>query len=212
MQFGKPNRRQRPNGSLKTSGGTAVLRLYRPILRQRNLTQLRAKGITMDIEGKTIWQVAAGNGKDTHYAKQCLQQDVIVFGPGRYGAWPDCEMPMRTNGVSSTHVGIVKRFAENLKPRDIVVLRVGTQQLYGVGEVVGDYDFSEAFSNVQGWDLQHFRRVRWLWHQDGEPELFPVYSLKLGSSVQYLTSPLVRSWLEQLDIPAEAYSRPLSAL
>lgn len=45
----------------------------------------------MNIEGKTLWQVAAGDGKNTHYAKQCLQQDIIVFGPGRYGAWPGCK-------------------------------------------------------------------------------------------------------------------------
>ena len=166
----------------------------------------------MDIEGKTIWQVAAGNGKDTHYAKQCLQQDVIVFGPGSYGAWPDCELPMRANGWTAMKAGIIRRFAEDVKPRDIVVLRVGTQNVYGVGEVVGNYGFSEAFRNVQGWDLQHFRRVRWLWHQDGEPETFPVHTLKFGSSVQHVISPVVRQWLETLEVPAEAYKRPLCAL
>ena len=166
----------------------------------------------MDIKGKTIWQVAAGNGKDTHYAKRCLDEDVIIFGPGRYGAWPDCEIPMRGNGWTATKAGIIRRFAEDIKPGDIVVLRVGTQQVFGVGEVVGKYGFSDQFSNVQGWDLQHYRRVRWLWHQGGEPKWFPVYSLKLGSSVQYLISPQVRHWLEGLNIPQEAYSAPLHEL
>ncbi len=166
----------------------------------------------MNIEGKNILQVAAGNGNNTHYAKQCLQQDVIIFGPGRYGAWPDCETPMRGNGWTATKAGIIRRFAEDIKPGDIVVLRVGTQHVYGVGEVVGDYGWSNLFSNVQGWDLQHFRRVRWLWLQEDEPEVFPVYSLKFGSSVQYLVSPVVRRWLEELDIPEEAYSRPMYAL
>jgi predicted Mrr-cat superfamily restriction endonuclease len=129
----------------------------------------------MNIEGKTLWQVAAGNGKNTHYAKQCLQQDVVVLGPGRYGAWPECKMPMLADTKASpmwttTKAGIIKRFAEDIKPGDIVVLRVGTQYAYGVGEVVGNYGFSNQFSNVQGWDLQHYRRVRWLWHQDSEPE------------------------------------------
>jgi hypothetical protein len=166
----------------------------------------------MDIEGKTIWQVAAGNGKNTHYADRCLQHGVVVIGPGHYGAWPDCEMPMRTDGISSRGVGIVKRFAETMKPGDIVVLRVGTQQVYGVGELMGSYGWSEDFSDMDGWDLQHYRRVRWLWHQDDTPEVFPVYSLNLGNSVQYLTSPLVRGWLEGLEVPDEAYSRPLHAL
>ncbi len=154
----------------------------------------------MDIEGKTVWQIAAGNGKETHYAKFCLEQNVVVFGPGRYGAWPDCKTPMLVAGWTTTKAGIIKRFAEDVKQGDVVVLRVGTQQVYGVGEIVGGYDFSERFSNVQGWDLQHFRQVRWLWHLNGDFEQFPVYSLKLGSSVQYLVSPMVRHWLEALDV------------
>ena len=172
----------------------------------------RGKGLPTNIDNKTIWQIAAGNGKTTHYAEQCLQQDVVVFGPGRYGAWPDCDLPMRGNGWTATKAGIIRRFAEDISPGDIIVLRVGTQHVYGVGEIVGDYDWSDLFSDVQGWDLQHFRRVRWLWHQDGEPEVFPVYSLKLGSSVQYLISLEVRRWLEALDVPAEAYERPIYKL
>ena len=166
----------------------------------------------MNIDGKTIWQIAAGNGKNTNYARQCLEQDVVVFGPGRYGPWPDCRLPMLAAGWTTLKAGIIRRFAEDIKPGDLVVLRVGTQQVYGVGEIVGPYGFSERFSNVQTWDLQHFRRVRWLWHQDSDPQPFPVYTLKLGSSVQYLTSPQVRRWLETLDIPADAYARPLATL
>lgn len=162
----------------------------------------------MNIEGKTIWQVAAGNGKDTNYAKRCLQENVVVLGPGRYGKWPDCEIPMRANGWTAMKAGITRRFAEEVKPGGIIVLRVGTQHVYGVGEVVGSYGFSERFSNVDGWDLQHYRQVRWLWHRDGEPEVFPVHSLKFGSSVQHLISPRVRQWLEGLDIANGAHSVP----
>ncbi len=163
----------------------------------------------MDIENKVIWQVSAGNGKNTHYAKQCLQQDVVIFGPGRYGGWPDCEVPMRAAGWTATKAGIIKRFAEEIKHGDIIVLRVGTQKVYGVGEVVGNYDWSELFSDVQGWD---FRRVRWLWHQNGDPEVFPVYALKFGSSVQHLISMEVRQWLALLEIPQIAYQRQVQAL
>lgn len=166
----------------------------------------------MNIDGKTIWQVSAGNGKNTQYANLCLALDVIVFGPGRYGPWPDCKIPMLADTKTrwtTTKAGIIKRFAEDLKPGDLVVLRVGTQQVYGVGEIVGDYGFSQLFGNVQTWDLQHYRRVRWLWYQDGEPKSFPVYSLKLGSSVQRLISLEVQCWLKTLDIPEEAHHRSL---
>ena len=153
----------------------------------------------MNIEDKTIWQVAAGNG-DKNYVARCLQQSVIMIGPGNYGAWPDCEKAMRKDGITARGAGIVRRFAEDMKPRDLVVLRIGTQQVHGVGELVGGYDWSDDYENVQGWDLQHFRRVRWLWHQDGKPKMFPVYSLNLGNSVQRLTSPEVRHWLHSLNI------------
>lgn len=166
----------------------------------------------MDIKGKTIWQIAAGNGKDTHYAKTCLENDVVILGPGRYGSWPDCADIMRREGWTSHKVGITRRFVSEVKAGDIVVLRVGTQYVYGVGEVVGDYGWSDLFRNIQGWDLQHYRRVRWLWHQNGTPKTFPVYSLKLGSSVQYLTDAAVQKWLEGLSVPEEAYSRPLQPL
>lgn len=153
----------------------------------------------MTIQDKNVWQVAAGNGHK-NYAEQCLAQNVIFIGPGHYGVWPECEQDMREDGISGRRIGIVRRFAEDMKTGDIVVLRVGTQQVYGVGEVAGSYGWSEAYKNVQGWDLQHFRRVRWLWHQTGEPKIFPVYSLKLGNSVQKLTSSEVCHWLHSLDI------------
>lgn len=153
----------------------------------------------MNIEDRAIWQVAAGNG-NKNYSTLCLQQNIIMIGPGNYGAWPDCEKEMRKDGITSRRIGIVRRFAEDMKTRDIIVLRVGTQKVYGVGELVGGYDWSDDYQNVDGWDLQHSRRVRWLWHQDGEPKTFPVYSLKLGNSVQKLTSPEVRHWLHSLNI------------
>ncbi len=175
----------------------------------------------MDINGKTIWQVAAGDGKNTDFVDLCLEKDVIVFGPGRHGPWPDCKIPMLADTETpwtTTKAGIIKRFAEDLKPRDLVVLRIGTQKVYAVGEIVGDYGFSELFGKVETstngvtWDLQHYRRVRWLWHQDGEPKVFPVYALKFGSSVQHLISSEVRDWLNLLDIPEEAYDRSLLPL
>lgn len=166
----------------------------------------------MNLQGKTIWQIAAGNGNDTHYAKPCLNQDVIIIGPGRYGAWPDCRLPMLAENWTATKAGMTRRFAEDIKAGDIVVLRVGTQEVYGVGEVVGSYGWSEKFADTQGWDLQHYRRVRWLWKADPHPKTFPAYSLKFGSSVQYMISPVVTEWLASLNIPDDAYERKLTPL
>ena len=56
----------------------------------------------MNLDGRTVRQVAAGDGNTTHFAKQCLQQDVIILGPERYDVWPDCEVSMRANGCPRT--------------------------------------------------------------------------------------------------------------
>ena len=45
---------------------------------------------------------------------------------------------------------------------DLDVLRLGTSEVYGVGEVLGDYPGVDEFGDVDGWALQHVRRVRWL--------------------------------------------------
>lgn len=166
----------------------------------------------MNIEGKTIWQISAGDGKDKNYVKLCLQGGVVVYGPGKYGAWPSCKIPMLADGRTTMQTGIIRRFAEDVSQGDIVVLRLGTNRVYGVGEVVGKYGHSEIFSDVDGWDLQHFRRVRWLWQQSGSAKMFATYTLKFGSSVQYLISPVVRRWLETLEIPSEVFRAPLPEL
>ena len=167
----------------------------------------------MDIENRTIWQVAAGNGKDTNYAKTCLYQDVIILGPGKYGPWPECEADVRAESDGDgSKAGIIRRFAEEITPGDLVVLRIGTQEAYGVGIVEGPYQWNALFADVQGWNLQHVRRVRWLWHGYGTPYHFPAHTMKFGSTVQYLTSPLVREWITGLNIPERAYTRTLATL
>lgn len=152
----------------------------------------------MDIAGKNLWQIAAGNGDNTHYAQQCLDAGVILVGPGKWGPWPDCEADMRAGGFSSFSVGKLRRFTDDIKVGDLVVLRVGTREVYGVGEVIGSYDWRKEFGNVQGWDLQHCRSVRGLWKANPSPKVFETYAMKFGSSVQRLISPQVQAWMKTL--------------
>jgi hypothetical protein len=169
----------------------------------------------MNIQDKTIWQIAAGNGDRTHFAKLCLDEDVVIIGPGRYGPWPGCKLPMladKSADFTPRKAGMIRRFVEDIAVGDLVVLRVGTQQVYGVGEVASGYQFNQKFANVQTWDLQHVRRVRWLWKADPRPQSFPTYALKFGNSVQYLISPEVQAWLRTLSVPESAYERQLRPL
>jgi hypothetical protein len=165
----------------------------------------------MDVAGKTIWQQAAGD-TERDYSDLCLKWDVVLNGPGYAGSWPDCAKRLRDDKLSSRKVTDLKRFAEEMKDGDLVVLRIGTSKVLGVGQIVGPYEWSAEFGDVDGWDLQHVRRVRWLWHNRSDPRTFGKYALKQGDTTQKLNQGPVTEWVAGLAIPDEAVSRPLVAL
>ena len=163
----------------------------------------------MNIQNKKIWQQACGD-TDRNYSQVCMDWDVILNGPGSAGKYPDCVPILQSwSWISSRKITDLRRFAQDMKPGDIVLLRLGTNIVLGVGEVVGDYEWLESFCDVDGWDLQHVRRVRWLWKGY---QTFPTYTLKQGDTTQQIQSDEINNWLGQLKIPSEAYQRTLAEL
>ena len=159
----------------------------------------------MNIQGKNLWQHAAGDG-DNNHVKLCLKWSVILNGPGGEGEW--------NGGAHYSYLGRkqtdLRRFCEEMKNGDIVVLRMGTKEIYGVG-VVGEYKWCDEFNDVDGWNLGHTRRVCWLWRYDvngkGSPKYFNTYTMKLGDTTQRLdASCAVIPWLESLVIPQTSHS------
>lgn len=148
---------------------------------------------------KKIWQQAAGD-RDRNYAGICLKWDVILNGPGYAGAWPKCSEILKNDGWSSRKVTDLRRFSEEMKDGDVVVLRLGTSDILGVGIIKGAYEWIEDFGDVDGWDLQHVRRVKWLWKGLKNPKSFPVYTLKQGDTTQQLDSTIVVEWIESLNL------------
>ncbi len=151
------------------------------------------------------WQQGAGDGSRSYY-DICLKYGVILNGPGNYGKAiihnndldKDYVNKLLSNGVSSRKITDLKRFCVDMKDGDIVVLRLGTQEIYGIGIIVGDYDWSELFSDVDGWDLQHYRRVKWIWtinDNNNQPKRFNVNTLKSGDTTQKLNSSDVIDWV-----------------
>ena len=163
----------------------------------------------MDISDKQIWQVAAGD-KDRNYVDLCLQRDVIIWGPGSYGPWPNCETDMREERRGQVPIG--RRFCEEIKENDIIVLRMGTSQIFGVGEAIGPVLWLDDFGDIDGWDLQMVRRVRWLWKYSNDPQTFPPYTLKFGDTVLRMDAPDVISWLSGLEVTDQSYARDLVSL
>lgn len=162
----------------------------------------------MDIAGKTIWQQAAGD-TDRNYSDLCLRWDVILNGPGYAGPWPDCGKLLRSDEWSARKVTDLRRFAEEMKDGDLVVLRIGTATVLGVGQIVGPYEWRDEFGDIDGWDLQHIRRVRWIWMDRNNPKTFDTYALKQGDTTQKLNEGPVTDWLMSLSINDDALSRPI---
>lgn len=104
---------------------------------------------------RTIWQITGGPATRT-YADVFLRYGVGLIGPGDPGPWSaaryDYDWAIK---------GFVEALAAKARPGDIVLLRTGQSTIRAVGLVVGDYSYESRFDDVNGWDLQHCRRVRW---------------------------------------------------
>ena len=102
----------------------------------------------------SIWQLAGGPASRP-YADVFLQYGVGLIGPGDAGEWK----PER--GDDEFEGGFVRRFASEMQMGDIVLLRTGMVKIAAVGIVASDYMYLNYFDDVNGWDLQHARRIRW---------------------------------------------------
>jgi hypothetical protein len=102
----------------------------------------------------SIWQLAGGPASRP-YADVFLQHGVGLIGPGDAGPWK----PERDD--DQFEGGFVRRFASEMEMGDVVLLRTGIATITAVGIVASDYMYVNQFDDVNGWDLQHARRIRW---------------------------------------------------
>lgn len=103
---------------------------------------------------RSIWQVSGGP-PNRGYASVFLKHGVALIGPGDAGPW----LPER--GEVEFDGNFVRRFATEVQPGDVILLRTGLATIEVVGLIVGPYEYLSQFDDVNGWDLQHARRVRW---------------------------------------------------
>ena len=110
----------------------------------------------------TIWQVAAGDGS-RDYADVFLRFGVILVGPGSPGDYFSNKI-VYNNPDSWANRQFIKALAEDLEKGDLVVLKRPSGlkwEIVAVGEVISDYLFENVFGDVDGWDLQHCRKISW---------------------------------------------------
>lgn len=105
----------------------------------------------------TVWQVSGGTAERS-FARLFTQHQVMLAGPGDGGAWRPGQADWVYGGPT------VRRLAEEVQVGDVVLLRTGQATIHSVGIVAGGYEYLPQFDDVNGWDLQHGRRVRWAGH------------------------------------------------
>ena len=103
---------------------------------------------------RAAWQISGGPASRA-YGEVFLKHGVALIGPGDAGPWT----PDRDDGEFEG--GFVRRFAGEAAVGDVFLLRTGLATITAMGLVTGDYLYVNAFDDVNGWDLQHARRVRW---------------------------------------------------
>lgn len=116
-----------------------------------------------DFSNARVWQIGGGSaGKSC--AEDFLRYGVALIGPGDLGPWPGAYAKDKTTRF-------IRQFAEETQVGDILLLRQGRSAIRAVGIVASEYMHLPQFEDVDGWDLQHARRVRWF--ALPEPYRFP---------------------------------------
>lgn len=112
-----------------------------------------------------LWQLAAGPARRS-YAELLQSYALALVGPGDPGPWRPGRADEEFGGAA------VRLLAQAAGPGDAIVLREGAAKILSIGLVAGPYRYLPQFDDVNGWDLQHARRVRWGPHAPytfGEP-------------------------------------------
>jgi len=102
----------------------------------------------------SIWQLAGGPASRS-YSDLFLKYGVGLIGPGDAGPWNSNRIDEDFGG------GFVRRFANEMQIDDVVLLRTGISTISAIGIVASKYLYLNQFDDVNGWDLQHARRIRW---------------------------------------------------
>ena len=148
-----------------------------------------------------IWGIAAGNG-NRNYPKVFLDWAVMLMGPGNPGIWND-KKDIYEKGENPKKFNMLKDFCENTHGGDVVLLKV-EPGLYKIGIIEGNYEWHDIFGDIDGWNLQHTRRVRWL-----PKEYQPPFNLNRRGTFYKLNAPQVKQWLKSLNIQEDAYNSKL---
>ncbi|MCC6864567.1 MAG: hypothetical protein IT280_00240 [Ignavibacteria bacterium] len=110
------------------------------------------------LNSKNTWQI--GTGDDTRsFFYTFLKYGVALVGPGIPGKEGDISTTeFYKNNPTWKNWGAVLK---NVKKGQWLIARKGSRLILAIGKVLSEYNYSNCFQDVDGWDLQHFVRVKW---------------------------------------------------
>lgn len=150
----------------------------------------------MDLTGRTVWQVATG-GDRRSYDDICLKHEVVMIGPGEPG--PVDKDPVgfeKYEGAESE----IEWFYQKIEFGDVIILRSDSRTVEAVGVVADETaQHRDLFADVDGWDLQHSRRVQWL-HVPENDQQFGRNTFR--GTLRKSKKNEVHEWLRSLDVDA----------
>jgi hypothetical protein len=161
--------------------------------------------VTMNTEKRNVWQVGTGS-HERSYGDIFLKFSVMAVGPGDRGPYNE-KIYSRYGGISNS----LRRFYQNAKKGDLVVLRLGTGQVLALGEIAdGGPVMNEEFGDIDDYHLQHVRRVRWF---PNTAKKFPIRTL--GGQVRTfarVNASSVLRWIGRVKVSPKALHRELKHL
>jgi hypothetical protein len=157
----------------------------------------------MDVEGRTIWQIGTGD-TERSYGHIFQTLDIMAVGPGWQGKFEG-------NEKAYSQEPAVCRFYQKSKKNDIVLLRKGNEHVLAVGIIADEKPiWIEEFGDVDGFMLQHTRRVRWLPNSEKK---FPQRTLGVRPGrFAAVGVDVVKRWVKRLKVSDKALNRRLARL
>jgi hypothetical protein len=162
-----------------------------------------------------VWQIACGN-KGRRYDDLFIAHDIMLIGPGRLGEYnkPKYEAAVADGVIKKSRADMIKAFAADAQPGDVILARSG-YRVVAIGYLVEYYEHNQNFDDIDGWDLEHTRRVLWQDHLTGQLSELQAESDLFADRKQIPTFTRVgtRSMLDRVEPMANAFrGRPLREL
>lgn len=111
-----------------------------------------------DINKGNTWQI--GTGDDTRmYHDIFIKYGVALVGPGDPGKEGDSNTKLYYN--NNPQIKNWGATLKEIKKGEWIIARKGKQIILAVGQVLEEYNYSHLFWDIEGWDLQHYIKVKW---------------------------------------------------